>query len=157
MIVLAPKTRSYRIFADYFQFYLWDHEAQPAAPIDYEDIDNRNRLKVDEHIVVVLPERNTTVPASLEVFEIQPDLDEKAFDHVAEASLELPSGRLEVHECCGGSIDVLTLGVGPYRVRVCFTGLNTLSEDGLDGEDHYSIMLWPAPMAPLAVIKQFEP
>ena len=149
--------RSYKIFADYFQFYLWDHGVQPDAPTDYVEIDNQNRLKVDENIIVVLPERNMTVPVSLEAFDSAPELDPAHWDHVAEASLELPSGQLELHECAGVSIDILTLGKGCYRVRACFSGLSTLSDDGLDGDDHYAIMIWPAPYAPVSVIKQFEP
>ncbi|MEP1420980.1 MAG: hypothetical protein ABJK59_04330 [Erythrobacter sp.] len=148
--------RSYKIFADCFQFYLWDPGAQPDAPTDYAAIDNQNRLKVGENIVVVLPERNMTVPVTIELLDDEPELDPAQWDHIAEASLELPSGRLEIHECTGESIDVLSLGEGCYRVRVCFSGLHTLSENGLDGDDHYAISLWPAPYTHLSVIKQFE-
>ncbi len=63
------------------------------------------------------------------------------WDHVAEASIELPSGRLEIHECTGGSIDIIPVTPGSYRVRACFVGLDTLSEDWLDGDDHYYITL----------------
>ncbi|MEO1221811.1 MAG: hypothetical protein AAFY42_10745, partial [Pseudomonadota bacterium] len=67
--------RSYKIFADYFQFYLWDHGAQPDAPTDYLEIDNKNRLKVEENIIVVLPERNMTVPVSIALSDVEPALD----------------------------------------------------------------------------------
>jgi hypothetical protein len=75
---------------------------------------------------------------------------------VAEASLELPSGNLEIHECTGGSIDQITVAPGSYRVRAYFGALSELSEDGLEGNDHYRLVLWPAPFKPVLVLKQFR-
>jgi hypothetical protein len=96
-----------------------------------------------------------TVPVTLEVLADPPTADFAIWDHVAEASLELPSGELEIHECTGRSIDKITLSPGTYRVRAHFGRLGELSDDGLEGNDHYAISLWPAPSAPIAVLKQF--
>ena len=148
--------RRYEIFADYFQFYLWDAGAKPSPPTDYTQDDLVHRIKSSPHVVVIQPVRNMDVPVSLELAETAPPLDLAEFDHVAETSLDLPSGRLEIHECTGGSIDILDVAPGTYRVRACFKGLDTLSEDGLDGDDQYLITLWPAPAAPLVVFKQYE-
>ena len=30
-----------------------------------------------------------------------------------------------------------------YRARIYYGGLNSLSEDGLEGDDHYRVVLWP--------------
>jgi len=105
--------------------------------------------------VVIQPSRNMTVPVEIEVSDVPPTLAFENWDHVAEASIELPSGRLEIHECTGGSIDVLPVAPGTYRVRAYFGGLDTLSDDGLDGDDQYSIFLWPAPFAPIEILKQY--
>ncbi|WP_375465358.1 hypothetical protein [uncultured Methylobacterium sp.] len=147
--------RRYRIFADYHQFYLWDHEASPLAPTDYTEEDTVRRIKTGPSVVVIQPERNMDVPVEIEVVDRPPDLDLSAWDHVAEASLDLPSGRLEIHECTGGSVDVLSVPAGTYRVRAYHGRLGTLSEDRLDGDDHYRIVLWPAPFAEVAVLKQY--
>ncbi len=147
--------RQYEIFADYHQFYLWDHGTSPTAPTDYTDEDLQRRIKAAPFLVVIQPERNMDVPVQLDLRDAAPDEPLDAWDHVAEASLELPSGQLEIHECTGGSIDIIPLPPGSYRVRACFGGLGTLSEDGLDGEDHYRLTLWPAPLAPVAVLKQY--
>jgi hypothetical protein len=148
--------RQYSVFADYHQFYLWDANASPEAPTDYSDLDIERRIKTGPHVVVVQPERNMTVPVTLEVFKSPPALDMVAWDHVAEASLELPSGLLEVHECTGGSLDRIALAPGTYRLRACFGRLGELSEDGLEGNDHYEIAIWPAPSAPITVLKQYR-
>ena len=147
--------KRYEIFADYHQFYLWDHDANPNSALDYDDADIERRIKAAPFLVVVQPERNMSVPVELEVADHPPGGDYDDWDHVAEASLELPSGKLEIHECTGGSIDILSVPPGTYRVRAYFGGLDTLSEDRLDGDDHYRILLWPAPSADIAVLKQY--
>ena len=148
-------TRRYRILADYHQFYLWDHGANADTALDYTDEDVRRRIKTGPSLVVVSPERDMEVPVELEIADRAPDLAPEGWDHIAEASLDLPSGRLEIHECTGGSVDILPVPAGPYRVRTYHGGLGTLSEDGLDGDDHYRIVLWPAPVADVAVLKQY--
>ena len=147
--------KRYENFADYFQFYLWDAEKQPNAPDDYDDEDIHRRIKAAPFVVVIQPVRNMEVPVEIEMAPAPPPLVLDHWDHVAEASLELPSGRLEIHECTGGSIDILSVTPGSYRVRACFAGLGALSEDGLDGEDRYHITLWPAAMAPVEVLKHY--
>lgn len=147
--------RRYTIFADYHQFYLWDHAASPEAPTDYTEEDTHRRIKAAPLVVVIQPERNMAVPVRLDLRDAAPDESLDAWDHVAEASLELPSGQLEIHECTGGSIDIIPLPPGPYRVRACFGGLGTLSDDGLEGDDYYRLVVWPAPFAPVAVLKQY--
>ncbi|MEL6528791.1 MAG: hypothetical protein AAFQ27_02455 [Pseudomonadota bacterium] len=148
--------KQYRVFADYFQFYLWDHGTQPDAPTDYDDADSRRRIKVAPYVIVVLTERNMTVPVELTVLDSAPPLELDRWDHLVEASIEIPSGKLEVFECCGQSIDVLAIGEGSFRARVGYAGLDTLSPDGLDGDDIYSVSLWPAPVEPEVVLKTFE-
>ena len=147
--------KRYEIFADYHQFYLWDQAESPDTALDYTDEDLHRRVKTAPFLVVIQPERNMSVPVELAIVDRAPDDALDRWDHVAEASLDLPSGRLEVHECTGGSIDVLAVAPGPYRVRAYFGGLGTLTDDGLDGEDHYRLVLWPAPAAPVAVIKHY--
>lgn len=143
------------LFADYFQFYLWDKEIAPEVPTEWSDEDVSRHLKVDRNIVVVSPVRNMTVPVSIAVHPSEPTYDIARWDHVAECSLELPSGELEVHECTGGSVCVFSLQPGTYRVRVLFEGLGTLDDTGLEGNDAYRIELWSAPARDLEVIKQW--
>jgi hypothetical protein len=145
--------RTYRIFADYFQFYLWDKEKDPLAPVDYTDVDIQNRIKTGPNVVVVQPLRNMYVPVELEVCDTAPNDAFAEWDHVAECTLELPSGHLEIHECTGGPIDEFVLSPGTYRVRSYFGSLASISDDGLEGDDHYRIIMWPAPKAALSVLK----
>lgn len=147
--------KKYTVFADYHQFYLWDHGTRPDAPTDYTEVETQRRIKAAPFVVVVQPERNMEVPVEVEVIDKPPSTSLSAWDHVTEASLDLPSGRLEIHECTGGSIDILPVQPGSYRVRVYYGGLGTLSDDGLEGEDRYRVELWLAPASEVAVLKQY--
>jgi hypothetical protein len=148
--------KRYVIFADYFQFYLWDREMAPEAPTDYSDEDTKRRIKTGANVVVVQSARNMKVPVELEVLDAAPSDDLADWDHVAEASLELPSGKLQLHECTGGPIDDIDVAPGTYRVRAYYGRLDDLSANGLDGNDHYRIALWRAPLASIRVLKQHE-
>ena len=106
--------KQYTVFADYHQFYLWDHGTSPDAPTDYTELDIQRRIKAAAFVVVVQPERNMDVPIEVEVIDQPPCTDLDQWDHVTEASLDLPSGRLEIHECTGGSIDILPVAPGSY-------------------------------------------
>ena len=150
------QTQSFDVFADYNQFYLWDEAMSPEAPTDYTDIDVARRLKTGPHVVVVQPIRNMTVPVIVEIHESEPPLDSAAWDHIAECSLDLPSGKLQVHECTGGSVAQFSVSPGAHRVRAFYGALGSLDESGLEGEDHYSVVLWPGAPMPLRVLKEWK-
>ena len=143
-----------QVFADYHQFYLWDAGTNPEAPEDYTPVDVERMVKVAEHVVVLQPVRNTTVPVRVELHEVDPGFDERDWQHVVECSVRLPTGKLQVHECTGGAQLDVEVARGTYQVRALFTGLQTLSPDGLDGDDRYVVVLWPGELLPLHVVKQ---
>lgn len=80
----------------------------------------------------------------------QPDDDFTGWDHVAEASLALPSGCL----VADGPESVfpftpagpqITVTPGVYRVRIYAGAIETVDEYMQAGEDHYRAVLWLAP------------
>ncbi len=148
--------KHYEIFADYHQFYLMDAEENLTYPEDWTDENVRQRIKAEKYIVIIQPERNMTVPVDLEIFDSEPEEDFENWQHIAEASLNLPSGKLQIEECCGEIKDVLILPAGSYRIRAFYGDLNKLSFDGLEGDDHYKIIIWQAPFENVRVLKQYE-
>jgi hypothetical protein len=147
---------TFELFADYHQFYVWDAGAKPQAPEDYTEEDVRRLVKVAPNVVVIQPVRNMTVSVELALCVDDPGFDETRWDHVAECALELPTGKLQVHECTGGPVLDLNVAPGSYRLRALFSGLGTLSEDGLEGEDYYALVLWPGSNIPLRIVKQWH-
>jgi hypothetical protein len=149
--------KTVELFADYHQFYLWDPGMDPEAPEDYSDEDTRIRIKTGPHVLVIQPERDMTVTVEVEIHDTEPPCDTDRWDHIAEASLHLPTGQLQVQECTGGAVADFNVGPGWYRVRSHHGGFDTIDESGLEGNDHYLAVLWPAQPAELRVIKQWEP
>ena len=141
------------IFADYFQFYLWDPTQSPEAPTNYVDADTQRRIKTGRHVVVICPERNYTVPVEIEVHDAEPGFDAEEWDHIVEASLHLPGGQLQVHQCTLGAVADWEVRPGWYRVRSFHGGLGTVGV--LEGNDRYRVVLWPAPPADVCVLKQW--
>ncbi|MCE4224646.1 hypothetical protein HCU64_12855 [Methylobacterium sp. C25] len=135
------------LFADYFQIYLHD-EDHPELPDDYTDESIARRLMAGPHGLILHTARNMTVPVCVEWHARRPEPELDAFQHVAEAGIACPTGRLVL---AGLTDDVATaprLAVrpGPIAARASFAGLDTLDESGLEGDDRYLLQLWPAPM-----------
>ena len=148
-------SKQIEVFADYHQFYLWDSGMNPDAPETYTDEDIQRRIKTGSNVVVIQPERDMNVPVTIEIYESEPSVDLNPWDHVAEASLHLPTGNLQVHECTGGPVADFQLNPGWYRVRSMHGGFDTIATVGTDGNDFYKVALWPADAADVVVLKQW--
>ena len=147
-----------QVFADYFQIYLRD-AAFPDLPDDYSDEAIARRLMPGDHGVILHTSRNMKVPVSVVWQQSEPSADLDQFQHVAEASFEAESGELIVAVMTDAEATAARLSVptGTIGVRACLSGLDTISDDGLEGEDRYLIQLWPAQQAiSLAVLKAWE-
>lgn len=145
---------AFDVFADYHQFYVQDGGIYPDAPTDWTDEDVQRRVKTIDHVVVICPVRNMTVPVVLELYDSEPAFNLADHDHVVLCTLDLPTGELQVHECTGGEVLRQTVAPGRYAVLALFSGLATIDETGLEGNDAYRILLWPtASTLPLAVLK----
>lgn len=152
---MTPRTHRFELFADYFQLYLEDEGERAEPDIDWDAAVAR-MLAAGDGFVMIGTVRNMTVPLTIEILDTEPATDPDAFDHVAECSLAVRSGEIVVSGCTDYRPDAARIAVAPgdYRVRVSYGDLNSLSEDGLEGRDHYRAQLWPAPSAELRVLKQ---
>ncbi|MBB3903126.1 hypothetical protein GGR33_002628 [Methylobacterium brachythecii] len=143
------------LFADYFQVYLHDAD-HPELPDDYTAESIARRLMAGPFGLILHTARNMTVPVCVEWHAERPEPELEAFQHVAEAGVACPTGRLVL---AGLTDDVATaprLAVrpGPIAVRASFAGLDTLDDSGLEGDDRYLVQLWPAQMPEgVAVLK----
>lgn len=132
------------LMADYFQIYLRD-AAHPDLPDDYTDTAMARRLVAGPYAIILHTARNMPVPIRVEWHADRPPLDLAAEQHVIEAGFDCPSGRLVL----AGLTDYepsaarLTVPAGWIGVRASFRGLDTLSADGLSGDDRYVLQLWP--------------
>jgi len=149
-----------QIFADYHHFTLEDEQAGwGEPPEDWGTGVSPPRLLADAPGVIGIGTiRNMTVPVVIEVRDGDPKDGQTDADHITEGSLDVPSGMVVI---LGGTeywpdAPRVTVTPSTYRVRVYYHGFDTISPDGLDGEDHYRVVLWPGePQRPL-VLKQYQ-
>jgi hypothetical protein len=146
---MPSEKHEFELFADYFQFYLQDEEADGDLSDAWTPQATDDLLAVADGVIGVGTVRNMDVPVILEIASSAPDDDSSAWDHIAECSIHVPTGRLVIAGCTDYFADAARIDVEPgwYRARVYYGGLDTLSDDGLDGDDRYRIALWPAAAA----------
>jgi hypothetical protein len=146
----------FELFADYCQFYLQDETAAGDLSESWTEEASDRLLAVAPGIVGIGTVRNMTVPVSLELLDVEPENDFDRWDHVTECSLDVHSDRLVVAGCTDYFPDAKRIEVvsGSYRVRASYGSLNSLSEDGLSGDDHYRIQVWQAPPIEPRVLKK---
>jgi hypothetical protein len=144
------------LFADYFQFYIQDEAVTGDLSGSWSDEATVRLLAVAPGTIGIGTVRNVDVPVVVEVHDQKPPDDSGKWDHVVEASLELMSGRAVIAGCTDYFPEATRIDVSPgcYFSRVSYGGLNTLSEDGLRGNDVYRIQLWPGVPSAVSVIKR---
>ncbi|GIQ76534.1 hypothetical protein [Bradyrhizobium sp. RD5-C2] len=144
------------LFADYSQFYIQDESASGDLSTAWTEEATDRMLAIASGTVGIGTVRNMHVPVSAQILEREPDHDFSDWDHVVEASLDVASGRIVIAGCTDYFPDAMRIETAPgtYRVRASYGALDTLSEDGLEGDDHYRLQLWPAPSIAVRVLKQ---
>lgn len=156
-------THRFDLFADYFQIYLQDDDIGAGNFSDSwtpEAIESGVALATRG--IAIGTARNTMVPLEVVVREGPPaegadDLED--WDRVTEASLDLPTGRIVVAGCTDYFPDAarITVRPGTYAARVYFAGLKSVSQNRLEGDDLYRIILWPDALRARRVLKASQP
>jgi len=146
---------NFNLFADYRQFYLQDEKSDSSLEDSWTQEATDRLLAVAPGVIGVGTVRTMTVPVSIEVRDTEPSQPVQC-DHEVECSIELPSGKLVVAGCTDYFPDAARITVKPgiYRARIYYSNLDSLSEDGLEGEDTYSIVLWPGTLTDIRVLKR---
>jgi hypothetical protein len=145
----------FELFADYFQFYLQDESAKGDLSESWTQEAAHRMLATAPGTIGVGTARNMIVPVVVEITDAAPDDDTGVWDQVNECTLDIPSGRVVIAGCTDYFPDAarIELTPGTYRARIHYGQLNALCSDGLEGDDHYKIVLWSAAPEPVRVIK----
>lgn len=97
-------------------------------------------------MIILHTARNMIVPIRIEWHDKKPTPDLDAYQHIVETHFNCPTGRLVL----AGLTDYEFTAprpsgeAGSLGVHANFSGLDTLSEDGLKGDDQYVLQLWPS-------------
>jgi hypothetical protein len=145
----------FRLFADYFQFCLQDEQAEGFLGESWTQEASDRLLALAPGTIGIGTARNMHVPVTLEIRDTAPDDDPNSWDQILECSIDVPSGRLVIAGCTDYFPETarISLVPGTYRARVYYADLNSLSADGLEGNDEYRVVLWPAPAGDLEILK----
>lgn len=146
----------FELFADYHQFYLQDEDADGDLSDSWTGQASADLLAVAPGTIGVGTVRDMDVPVTVEIYDSEPREDLTSYDQINECSLEVPSGKIVVAGCTDYFPDARRIIVEPgtYRARISYSDLDTLSEDGLDGDDKYTIALWLADAIEPKVLKR---
>jgi hypothetical protein len=142
--------------AGYRQFYLLDG----ATPGDTGSVEFWTdeafdaRLAVVPGVIGISTDTYGSVPVTLELIESEPPVNLDGWDHVAEASILLSTGRLRVLGCPDEPALDTTVVPGRYRVRASFASLRTEPDGDYEG-DSYLIQMWRSNVDGRLVLKRF--
>lgn len=153
----APLTRhKLTLFADYHQFYIQDEAADGDLSESWTPDTEISLVAVAPGTIGVGTARDADVPVSIELSDAEPESDFSLFDQVVDCSISIQSGTLVAAGCTDYFPEAARFQVAPgtYRVRVYFSGLDTISADGMDGDDNYRLVLWPGGQTAPTVLKQ---
>ncbi|HEX4226376.1 MAG TPA: hypothetical protein VHZ97_28700 [Pseudonocardiaceae bacterium] len=146
---------TYDVFADYNMFFLLaDGTEPPELPSAALNALIADLIAAGGGFVAIGTVRRMDVPVTVEVSTEAPQDQLTAWDHVTEAGIRTETGTLRLAWGTSEPDDEPRIDVAPgsYRVLVYSSGFDTLSEDGLDGDDRYRLVLWPAePESPRVV------
>jgi len=98
-------------------------------------------------LIAVATARNMSVPVTIEIEEDETiKIETSEWDHIVERTIEISSGRIVVLGTTDFYPSATRIEVKPniYRVTIYYSGLKTLSEDGLDGNDSYRLVFEPS-------------
>ncbi|MGC4997384.1 hypothetical protein [Streptomyces sp. DT195] len=156
-------TTRLRLFADYFQLHVMDEDAEDDLGEAWTQEAVSDGLAVSRQTLGIGTAVDMDVTVTVELLGRPPGDDSDAFDHVVEASIEVPTGRIAVLGCTDYLPDAARFEVpeGFVRVRASRTNLANVrlsDEEGYDdpeGMEQVHLRIWPAPHSAPAVIKRW--
>ena len=147
---------SLEIFADYRTIYAQDEDSDSDLSGLISNKSLKTRLIYTPEQIIIFTARNMSVPLTIEKVESEPNIDLDPRDHVIECSINLSSGSLLIAGGTDYFPDATRISVQPgiYKMRIFYGGLNTISKDGLDGNNNYRIIFLPTEqLSDIAVLK----
>ncbi len=154
-----------RLFADYFQLHVMDEDADDDLGDAWTPEAVSDGLAVAEQTLGIGTEANTFVDVTVEVLDRRPGEAFDGADHVVEASVQVPSGRVAVLGCTDYLPDAARFEVprGFVRVRASRANLAAVRQPGGEDSDvpgaveQVHLRIWPAPHAAPVVMKRWTP
>lgn len=152
------KNYKFELFADYFQIYLMDAEAEDDTSEIWTDEALDLKLGVLQNTLAVGTFRNVDVPVEVEVYQSEPDIDLKEWDHASKGYFTIKSGSCAVLGCTDYQPDAAKIEIDPgvYAALSLAKGLDSITEEWEDADDIYRVILWPSSIKEHKALKSYE-
>jgi len=151
MKLLTDQQHRLAIAIDHGQFLMIDRDSE-VDPDAYNERAQHDGVAGWTGGVAVFCDSHWTVftPLVVTLVDEHPTPDLASFDHVAIAGLSCPSGELRVFspEETGVNERGLSIPPGNYGLMICGDGFGTGDEYGDNGQDAYTLTLWPCDSPP---------
>ena len=137
---------SFELFADYFQIYLMDIEADDDTSDVWTDEALSLKLGLLSNTVAVGTFRNVDVKVELEIHEHEPDFALNEWDNISIGYFSVKSGCCVVLGCTDYLPDAakVEIPLGHYSVLSLAKGLDSITEEWEEADDLYKLILWPS-------------
>ena len=134
---------SLEIFADYNQILMHDEMSDEDLTESWSDKAYNQMVIVSKNALAMSTVRNMDVPVEIVVVDDEPCYVADEWDHIVRCSLNVSSGSLIVRGVSDYLPDAKKIAVTPgqYTAWLLYGGLDTIDDDGIEGEDRYSIVL----------------
>ncbi|HYK54241.1 MAG TPA: hypothetical protein VEV38_11975 [Candidatus Eremiobacteraceae bacterium] len=133
-------------YAGWNQVHLKDETSTDDLSMQWTPEAVARELAIGDRVLGIGTYRDTNVPFEVDVFEKPPDpVGGESWDRINDVTIDVQSGALVLWGCgeYWPTSPRISVKPGSYAVRIFYGGKDTLSEDGVDGADHYRIWIWP--------------
>jgi hypothetical protein len=151
---MLKEKHEFELFPDYYQFYLQDEQTTDGLADSWTEQACKDLFAIALGTIGISTVSNTDdVPVTVEIHTSEPAENLDEWDHIIEASMDLPSGKIVIAGCTDYFPDAarISLTPGVYQLRVFYAGLDSVS---VDSTDRYKVALWPGQSIDPLVIKR---
>jgi hypothetical protein len=157
----SNSTKSYNLkfFTEYYQFYIQDAttKASTDSEIFWTAQASEDKMAVEEGLLGISVAKYAEIQVQVNIHQQKQNIfNLQDYNHIVEASIDAPSGILQILNCTGMEKQLeLTVIPGTYIVRSSSANLSTVQND--TGNDFYVIDIYPSEKKERTVLKKYEP
>ncbi len=136
-------TFQFDVFADYFQVLVCDGGSESSISDAWNEQAIRDMFISTENEFSFNTARNMDVPIEIVICNKTPAIELSKWDHIVQCCLNVTTGCLYILGVSDFLPEAKQIAVesGQYIAWILYGGLDSISSDGLEGDDHYQIIL----------------
>jgi hypothetical protein len=155
----STKSHNLKFFTEYYQFYIQDATAKASTDSDifWTAHATEDKMAVEEGLLGISVAKYAEIQVQINIHQQKQNIfNLQDYDHIVEASIDVPSGILQILNCTGMEKQVeINVSPGIYTVRSSSANLKTVQGD--TGDDFYMIDIYPSDKKERTVLKKYEP